>query len=445
MVASTQFPRLVLSAQAPRKVRKMLSVSFIRENTERVKRDILLRNSSAPLDRIVELDERRRTLLGEVEGLRAERNAASKEIGQAKDKEVREAKIAAMRGVADRLDGLEGELKAVEAELNTALLEVPNILDASVPPGPDEHSNVVLETVGDLPHFSFTPKPHWDLGETIDGIDFERGVKMSGSRFFALRGGAARLHRGLVQFMLNEHIDAGFTEYYLPYMLNEASLFASGQLPKFRDNLYKDIEEDYFFIPTAEVAFVNLYRDEILPPGSLPQRLVAHTPCFRREKMSAGRDVRGIKRLHQFEKVEMFVYCEPEQSEAEFERLVQRARMIPELLGLSYRVLQLCSGDIGFNSTKTYDIEVWSPGVGEWLEVSSVSNCLDFQARRANIRYRPEQGAAVRQPHMLNASGLGLPRTLVAVMENYQNEDGSITVPEVLRRYVGTDVILAVK
>jgi seryl-tRNA synthetase len=224
-------------------------------------------------------------------------------------------------------------------------------------------------------------------------------------------------------------------------MLTEASLYASGQLPKFRDNLYRDAEDDFFFIPTAEVAFVNLYRDEILPPGSLPMRLVAHTPCFRREKMSAGRDTRGIKRVHQFEKVEMFVYCEPDESEAELQRLVARARSLPELLGLTYRVVELCTGDLGFNATKTFDIEVWSPGIGEWLEVSSASNCLDFQARRANIRYRPDADAPTRYPHMLNASGLGMIRALIAVMENYQQEDGSIVVPDVLRSYMRTDII----
>jgi seryl-tRNA synthetase len=256
-----------------------------------------------------------------------------------------------------------------------------------------------------------------------------------------LRGGVARLYRALIQFALNEHADAGFTEHYLPYMLTEASLYASGQLPKFRDNLYHDDEEDYFFIPTAEVAFVNLYRDEILPPGSLPLRFVAHTPCFRREKMSAGRDTRGIKRVHQFEKVEMFVYCEPEQSAAELDLLVDRARSLPAKLGLPYRVVELCSGDIGFNATRTFDLEVWSPGIEEWLEVSSASNCLDFQARRANIRYRPAADAAPRHPHMLNASGLGMVRTLIAVLENFQEADGSVTVPEVLRPYMGMDRI----
>lgn len=422
----------------------MLSVQFIRDNTDRVKRDLVLRNAEAPIDRIVHLDERRRALLGEVERLRAERNAAGREIGKSNDAAVRNEKIEAMRLVAEQIDGLDVDLKAVETELDLLLLEVPNIIDPEAPEGPDEHSNVVIETVGELPEFAFTPRPHWELGTIIDGIDLERGVKMSGSRFFALRGGAARLHRALIQFMLNEHSDAGFVEHYLPYMLSEASLTASGQLPKFRENLYRDAEEDYYFVPTAEVPFVNLYRDEIMAPGQLPLRLVAHTPCFRREKMSAGRDVRGIKRLHQFEKVEMFVYCEPEQSASELDMLVRRARSIPEMLGLTYRVVALCTGDIGFNATRTFDIEVWSPGAGEWLEVSSASNCLDFQARRANIRYRPQADASPRHPHMLNASGLALPRTLIAVMETYQQEDGSIRVPDLLRPYVGVDVIPAV-
>jgi seryl-tRNA synthetase len=256
-----------------------------------------------------------------------------------------------------------------------------------------------------------------------------------------MKGAIARLHRALTQFFLNEHIRAGFTEYYLPDMLTEASLYAAGQLPKFRENLYRDAEEDYYFSPTAEVPFVNLYRDEIIPAGQLPMRLVAHTPCFRREKMSAGRDVRGIKRVHQFEKVEMFVYCEPEESESEFQRLMTRARALPELLGIPYRVVQLCSGDVGFNATKTYDIEVWAPGQGEWLEVSSVSNCLEFQARRANIRYRPAPDASTRYPHMLNGSGMPPGRVLIALLENYQREDGSIEVPEVLRPLVGADLI----
>jgi seryl-tRNA synthetase len=419
----------------------MLSLQFIRENTDRVKRDMLLRNAKVPIDRILSLDEDRRALLQQVESLRAKRNTVSKAIGQSKDQGEREVRIAEMRLVGDEIERLDGKLKVVEEELNSLLLEVPNILHPDVPKGPDETSNVVIETVGDLPHFSFHPRPHWELGEMLGGIDFERGVKMSGSRFFVLRGPVARLHRALIQFFLNEHINAGFTECYLPDMLTEESLYASGQLPKFRDHLYRDAEEDYYFSPTAEVPFVNLYRDEIMPAALLPTRLVAHTPCFRREKMSAGRDVRGIKRLHQFEKVEMFVYCEPEESDAEFERLVARARALPELLGIPHRVVALCTGDVGFNATRTYDIEVWAPGQGEWLEVSSVSNCLDFQANRANIRYRSGPDQPNRRPHMLNASGLALPRSLIAVMENYQREDGSIEIPEVLQPYMGVDVI----
>lgn len=417
----------------------MLSIQYIRENTERVKRDIALRNTTAPIDRILRLDEERRELLQQVEQLRAKRNTVSKLIGQSRDPAEREPRILEMRLVGDEIDRLDQRLKTVEAELNSKLLDVPNILDPNVPKGPDEESNVVTEVVGEKPTFDFHPRPHWELAEILDGIDFERGVKMSGSRFYLLKGGVARLQRALIQFYLNEHTRDGFTECYLPDMLSEASLLAAGQLPKFRDNLYRDAEQDYYFIPTAEVAFVNLYRDEILPAGALPQRFVAHTPCFRREKMSAGRDVRGIKRGHQFEKVEMFVYCEPEQSEAELAALVQRVRALPEKLGIPYRVLELCSGDIGFNSAKTFDIEMWAPGQDEWLEVSSASNCLDFQARRANIRYRSEGGT--RYPHLLNASGLALPRSVIAVLENYQREDGSVEVPEVLRPYMGMDVI----
>jgi len=420
----------------------MLSVQFIRENVDRVRHDMALRNTSAPIERILHLDDERKELLVHVEALRAERNTTSKLIGASNDSAERETKIAAMREVGDRIETFDVRLKAVEKELQEKLYEVPNILDPSVPPGPDESSNVVIETVGDLPRFDFQPRPHWELGPMLGGIDFERGVKMSGSRFFVLRGGVASLHRALAQFFLNEHIAAGFTECYLPDMLTEASLYASGQLPKFRENLYRDAEEDYFFSPTAEVPFVNLYRDEIIPSAQLPIRLVAHTPCFRREKMSAGRDVRGIKRVHQFEKVEMFVYSEPDKSEAEFDRLLARARSLPELLGIPYRVVRLCSGDVGFNATKTYDIEMWAPGQSEWMEVSSVSNCLDFQARRANIRYRAAPGGPTFHPHLLNGSGLPPGRVLIAVLENYQRADGSIEVPEVLRKYMGTDVIL---
>ncbi len=419
----------------------MLSAQFIRENEDRVRADIARRGAEAPIDDVLRLDERRRVLIKQVESMRAERNAVSKEIGKTKDEEERNRRIAAMRELGDRLDGLEAELRDVERDLHNALLEVPNILDPSVPEGADESANVIVDTSGELPAFDFEPKPHWDLGPELGGIDFERGVKMSGSRFFVMRGAIAGLHRAIIQFCLDEHIRAGFTECYLPDMLSEASLYAAGQLPKFRDNLYRDAEEDYYFTPTAEVPFVNLYRDEVIPPGMLPMRFVAHTPCFRREKMSAGRDVRGLKRVHQFEKVEMFAFVEPEQSDSELEFLVGRARALLDKLELPYRVVQLCSGDVGFNATKTYDLECWAAGQGEWMEVSSVSNCLDFQARRASIRYKPSSEASTRHPHLLNGSGLPPGRVLIAIMENNQREDGSIAVPEVLRRYLGTEAI----
>lgn len=419
----------------------MLSVDFIREHLDRVRRDIALRNTTAPLDRILKLDEERRELLHQVEALRHERNVVSKAISQIKDPAEREERIVAMRAVGTRIDELMAKLREVEAELSQALLEVPNIVNPSVPPGPDESGNVVVETWGTPRTFNFDPLPHWELGERLGGLDLARGVKMAGSRFFVMRGPLARLHRGLIAWMLDRHREAGFVEHYLPYMLSEASLYASGQLPKFRDNLYHDDQEDYFWVPTAEAPFVNLYRDEVLPPGNLPKRMVAHTPCFRRERMSAGRDVRGIKRLHQFEKVELFVICEPKESDGELTRLVGRARALLEELELHYRVVQLCSGDLGFNAAETFDIEVWAPGAREWLEVSSASNCLEFQSRRANVRYRPQPGAPVAFPHMLNASGLALPRTLIAVMETHQNADGTITVPASLRPYVGVDCI----
>ncbi len=415
----------------------MLSAQFIRENVDRVRSDIAARGADAPIDAILELDEQRRALIGEVEGLRAERNTASKAIGQTQDAEERTQRIEAARAIGERLDGLEDQLRETEASLQAALYEVPNILDPETPPGADDSENVTVRVVGDERVFDFEPRPHWEVGETLSGIDLERGAKMSGSRFFVLRGGIARLHRAMIQWMIDFHVADGYVEHYLPFMLTEESFFASGHLPDFRENLYQDAEQDYLFIPTAEAPFANLYRDEILPAGSLPQRLVAHTPCFRREKMSAGRDTRGLKRLHQFEKVEMFVFCEPEESERELQAMVERACALAEALEIRYRVLQLCAGDIGFKASKAFDVELWSPGVEEWLEVSSVSDTLDFQARRANVRYRPEADARPRFPHLLNGSGLGAPRALISIIENYQQADGSVAVPGVLQPYMG--------
>jgi seryl-tRNA synthetase len=296
--------------------------------------------------------------------------------------------------------------------------------------------------MGEPKTFDFTPKPHWDLGPALGIIDFERGTKITGSRFYVLNGAGARLQRALIAFMLDLHIRQGYAERYLPFMVRTETVFAAGQLPKFADNLYKDHEEDFYFVPTAEVPLTGLHMDEILVEAALPLRYTAYTPCFRREKMSAGRDVRGIKRGHQFDKVEMYIYCKPEESDDWHEKMLADAEETCTALGLTHRVKRLCTGDIGFGAAMTYDVEVWAPGCAEWLEVSSVSNDRDFQARRAAIKYRSADTGKTRFLHTLNGSGLGLPRTLIAVMENYQQADGSIVVPEVLRPWMGgVDVI----
>jgi seryl-tRNA synthetase len=295
----------------------------------------------------------------------------------------------------------------------------------------------VLRSYGKIPEFDFTPMPHWELGTKLGIIDFDRGVKLTGSRFYILNGAGARLQRALIAWMLDLHNRQGYEERYTPFMVKAETLYSAGQLPKFVDNLYHDIEEDLWMVPTAEVPLTGMYRDEVLEDTSLPQRFTAYTPCFRREKMSAGRDVRGIKRGHQFDKVEMYIYCRPEDSARELEKMLADAEETCKLLGLPYRVKQLCTGDLGFNSVITYDIEVWAAGCDEWLEVSSVSNVGDFQARRANIKYKPEDGSRNRLVHTLNGSGLGMPRTLIAVLENNQQADGSIKVPNVLRPWMG--------
>lgn len=397
---------------------------------------------ATPVDSILKLDEKRRELLTEVETLKAERNTVSKEIGKMKDKSERQAKIDAMRIVGEKISAMDAELAEVDTELQTLMSELPNIPDERTPYGVDEDENVVIKTIGEPRKFDFTPKPHWDLGPELGIIDFERGAKITGSRFYVLSGPGARLQRALIAFMLDLHIRQGYTEKYLPFMVKTETVYGAGQLPKFADNLYKDHEEDLYFVPTAEVPLTGYHMDEILEEADLPRRYTGYTPCFRREKMSAGRDVRGIKRGHQFDKVEMYIYCKPEESNDWLEKMRENAEQTCAELGIPYRVKQLCTGDLGFGSTITYDIEAWAPGCDEWLEVSSVSNVTDFQARRANIRYRPEEGGKVKYPHTLNGSGLGLPRTLIAVMENNQQEDGSIIIPEVLRPWMGgVDVI----
>jgi len=418
----------------------MLNLQLIRQNPELVQDSLAKRGEAAALNEILSLDEERRRLIQEVEGLRARRKQASKEIGQMQEKPAE--LLAAMRDTGEQIKSLDYEISRNEEELNDLLLRIPNLVHPTVPLGRDESENVLVRSWGEIREFDYKPLPHWDMGPKLGIIDFERGVKISGSRFYVLRGLGAKLQRALIAFMLDLHIsEHGYTEVYPPFVVKQECMFGSGNLPKFADNLYHDAEDDLWLVPTAEVPVTNLHRDEILEPGTLPLYYVAYTACFRRESMSAGKDTRGIKRGHQFDKVELYKFTEPDSSDEELERMVGDAEEVCQKLGLPYRVLQLCSGDLGFASTKSYDIEVWAPGCFEWLEVSSCSNCSDFQARRANIRYRPQLGEKPQFVHTLNGSGVALPRVLIAVLENYQQHDGSVAVPEALRPYVGVEVI----
>ncbi|MFO7697829.1 MAG: serine--tRNA ligase [Anaerolineae bacterium] len=416
----------------------MIDLTLIREHTD-VVRDAMrtLGATDAPVDQILALDARRRELLVAVEALRAERNRVSKQIPSIKDREIRDGLVTEMRQVAGRIDVLDAELGPLEQELQEALLQMPNMPDASVPVGADERENVVVRQEGAIPDLAFVPQAHWDLGPALDIIDFERGVKISGSRFYLLKGMGARLQRALISYMLDVHTtQQDYVEVYPPYMVHRECLVGTAQLPKFADNIYVDQEDDLWFISTAEVPVTNMYRDEILDAAQLPVHHVAYTACFRREKMSAGRDTRGIKRGHQFDKVELVKFVEPSSSMDELEGLIRDAEAVLKGLELPYRVVQMCTGDLSFSAAVKYDLEVWAAGCQEWLEVSSCSNFKDFQARRANIRYRSESGRP-EYVHTLNGSGVALPRTLIAVIENYQTADGHIVIPDVLRPYMG--------
>lgn len=416
----------------------MLDMNFIREQPDLIRQALASRQlDPEPVDKILSLDVQRRETIQLVENLKAARNATSKEIGKTKDPTERQAKIENMRQVGEQITLLDAQLNHTEQELNELLAILPNLPDPRVPYGKDDSENIVIKSVGEIPEFDFEPKPHWDLGPALGIINFEQGVKVTGSRFYVLSGAGARLQRALIAWMLDLHIRQGYTEKYLPFMVKGETLFGAGQLPKFNENLYRDHEEDLWMVPTAEVPLTGLHMGEILEEEQLPRYYTAYTPCFRREKMSAGRDVRGIKRGHQFDKVEMYIYCKPEESEAMHEKMRQDAEQTCAELDLTYRVKRLCTGDLGFGASLTYDLEVWAPGCGEWLEVSSVSNDTDFQARRANIKYRPKEGGRAKLVHTLNGSGLGMPRTLIAVLENYQQADGSILVPKVLRPWMG--------
>jgi seryl-tRNA synthetase len=420
----------------------MLDIKFMRENREKALAAMeVLGATDAPVAQALELDERRRAILTKVEALRAERNIGSKQIGQLIREEKRaegQALQQHMAQIGDEIKALDEELVEVEVAFHDAMLRIPNLPHPSVPIGKDESENVVVRTEGEPRPFDFEPLPHWELGTKLDIIDFDRGVKLSGTRFYVLKGEGARLQRALIAWMLDLHIrEHGYTEVYPPYMVKSEVLVGTGNLPKFGDNLYHDAEEDFWWIPTAEVPVTNLHRDEILDGDKLPICYVAYTPCFRREKMSAGRDVRGIKRGHQFDKVEMVKLVRPETSMDELMKLIDNAEDVCRGLDIPHRVVQMCTGDLSFVAAAKYDIELWAPGCKEWLEVSSCSNFMDFQARRANIRFRPELGARPEYVHTLNGSGLALPRVMIAVIENYQQADGSILVPEVLRSYMG--------
>jgi len=434
----------------------MIDIRLIRERPDWVKAEIAKLHTEAPIDEIVELDRRRRALLTQVEELKARRNRVSKSMGplrgrikraQGEEKAHLEAEFEQIRremsDVGKQIAALDAEVRDIDARLQNAMLHVPNLPDPSVPVGADESENVVVHQEGELPRFDFEPLPHWDLGPMLDVIDFERGIKLSGTRFYVLKGAGALLQRALITWMLDLHVTRhGYTEIYPPFVVGAKCLVGTGQLPKFADNVYHDVEDDFWWVPTAEVPVTNLHREEILEPGTLPLYYVAYTPCWRREKMSAGRDVRGIKRGHQFDKVEMVKLVEPETSNDELMSLIENARDVCRDLGLPHRVVQMCTGDLSFTAAAKYDIEVWAAGCGEWLEVSSCSNFEDFQARRAQIRYRAEQGGRAQFVHTLNGSGLALPRVMIAVLENYQQADGSVIVPEVLRPYMrGMQVI----
>jgi seryl-tRNA synthetase len=413
----------------------MLDIKLIRENPELVRQALEKRGDSFALDSILEIDGRYRSLLRQTEELRAKHNEASKQLSKSKEKPPQ--LIAQMRQLGEQISSLQQQTKEAKANLDSLLLELPNIPHPSVLLGGGAADNVVVRTWGKPGEFSFKPLPHWELGEKLGIIDFQRGVKLSGTRFYVLKGLGAHLQRALISFMLNVHVsEHGYKEIYPPFMVKRECMVGSGNLPKFGDNLYHDEEDDFWFIPTAEVPLTNLHRDEILSADSLPLHYVAYTPCFRREKMAAGTDTRGIKRGHQFDKVELYKVTDPENSDEELEKLVADAEDICRKLAIPYRVVQLCTGDLGFAACKTYDIEMWAPGCAEWLEVSSCSNCGDFQARRANIRYRPEPGAKSEFVHTLNGSGLALPRVLIAVLENYQQADGTVLIPEILEPYL---------
>ena len=421
----------------------MLDIKFIRDNTELVETALKNRNMPMALDDFLALEKERRSILTTVENLKSERNKASQEISQMKKTgENADDKIIAMRQLGDEITAFDKRLREVEEELQNIILNLPNIPADDVPVGKDENDNPEMRRWGDAKKFSFEPKAHWEIGEALDIIDFERAAKVSGARFVFYKGLGARLERSLINFMLDIHTrEHGYTEWFPPFIVNSASMTGTGQLPKFAEDAFKLEGFDYYLIPTAEVPVTNLHRAEILSMEELPKHYVAYSACFRSEAGAAGRDTRGLIRVHQFNKVELVKFTTPETAWDELEKLTNNAEKVLQLLGLPHRVIKLCTGDMGFSSAKTYDIEVWLPNADKYREISSCSCFTDFQARRADIRFRRDSKSKPEYVYTLNGSGVAIGRTVAAILENYQNEDGSVTIPEPLRPYMGTDII----
>ena len=418
----------------------MLDIKYLRANFAEIKEKLKYRGEDlTDLGKFEELDTRRRELIGKTEQLKSRRNEVSQQIAiMKKEKKDADEVIKEMRAVGDEIKVLDDELREVEAALENLLLSIPNIPHESVPVGDSEDDNVVARTWGDIKEFDFEPKPHWDVATDLDIIDFERAAKVTGSRFVVYKGLGARLERALISFMLDLHVEEhGYTEIMPPYMVNRASMTGTGQLPKFEEDAFLIESEDYFLIPTAEVPVTNMHRDEILSADQLPISYAAYSACFRSEAGSAGRDTRGLIRQHQFNKVELVRFVKPEDSYEELEKLTGHAEKVLQLLGLPYQVLSMCTADLGFTAAKKYDIEVWLPSYGVYREISSCSNFESFQARRANIRFRRDPKGKPEHLHTLNGSGLAIGRTVAAILENYQQEDGSVKIPEVLRPYMG--------
>ena len=422
----------------------MLDIKRIRQNPQELIDALKARNKDISLDTFLKEDEERRALMAEVEEKKALRNQTSKKIGLAKKNGASEEETAAimreMRELGDVIDALDEKINELDAKMQQFLMSVPNIPNPRVPIGKDDSENVEVRRWGTPRQFGWEPKAHWDIGTDLKILDFDTAAKISGARFTIYRGLGSRLERSIINFFLNTHVDAGYDEVYPPYMVTRATMTGTGQLPKFEDDAYK-VDKDTFLIPTAEVPVTNMYREMILDGAQLPIRHCAYSTCFRAEAGSAGRDTRGLIRQHQFNKVEMVKITKPEQSYDELESMTAEAEKVLQMLGLPYRVVTLCTGDMGFSAAKTYDIEVWMPSYGRYVEISSCSNCEDFQARRAGIRYRENPKAKPQFAHTLNGSGVAVGRTVAAILENYQNEDGTVTVPEVLRPYMGTDII----